>query len=267
MEPNASRGLISGPSIDPKSRPYLCGDGTQGRGDIGFAAGNNYLARAAKGRWLLLLNPDTRAYPGAIDQLISAGDANPDFKVLGGVTVDRCGTRLEVSELHRPTLGRLIRRLLRIKPLAKAGGPGNGPFAAEAVSGGFMLIDHAAWMALGGLDERFFHYAEELDFCARIADAEGRIGFVPEARVYHDVGSGNSHSPARLLYLLRGTATYYRKHFSAPVACACLLVDWLVCAQQFAGSIVLSPVSRRYRRISSSWRDAALRPWLWLGGY
>ena len=237
------------------------------RGNVGFAAGNNYLAREAAGRWLLLLNPDTRLAPGAIDLLVEAAQSDERYKVLGGTSLSPDGTPLPVTQLQLPSFGRLVCKLVGLQAVATALADKGGIVPAEAVSGGFMLIERATWEQLGGLDERYFLYAEELDFCARLRRSGALVGVVPHARMVHDVGSGDAHSPQRLLFSLRGIATYYRKHFSLPYAWACLAVHWLDCVKRYLAGRVLGRSSPRWRAIAASMDDAALRPWRWMGGY
>jgi len=235
-------------------------------GNVGFGAANNNLARSSQGHFLLLLNPDTRLEPGAVDRLLSVAEAHPEFGIAGGLSTNQNGDALAMSRLVFPSLPSLLRGLL-----VRGGHPvpqGTGQIVeVDAVSGGFLLIRRDVWDALAGFDERFFLYAEELDLCRRWHDLGGKVGLVPAARLAHDVGSGDPGSPSRQLFLMRGNATFYRKHLGPLHAGACLLIHWLSCASRWAIGSLLSPFNPRFAANARSMRDVALRPWRWWMGY
>ncbi len=237
------------------------------RGNIGFGAGNNYLAQGAKGRFLLMLNPDTVLEPNAVDILAAAAEAAPEFDILGGLSVDQNGQGLAPSRLEFPTLGSILRGIIGQGSLPLPDSQSSAPVPVDSVSGAFLLIRREVWDRLGGFDERFFLYAEELDLCRRLIAQGGKVGIVPQARVLHDISSGEPHSPSRVLYSMRGAATFYRKHFSPPYAFACLLAHWASCFGRFAVGGLLSPFSPRYAAISRGMREVSLCPWLWMRGY
>ena len=237
------------------------------RGNIGFGAANNYLASEAKGRWLLLLNPDTRLEESAIDRLLDASKGDRSFGILGGLSVSRKGEPLAMSRLEFPTFARSLRGAI-----GKGGAPlpvpdSSAVLEVEAVSGAFMLIDRHWWNRLGGFDERFFLYAEELDLCWRLRQLGGKVGLVSGARVMHDVGSGEPASPARVLLSMRGSATFYRKHFSATYTGVCLFAHWLSCAGRFVVGSLLGSFDMRWSAAARSMRGVTLRPWSWYKGY
>ena len=236
-------------------------------GNIGFGAANNYLARDAKGAWILLLNPDTRLEPFAIDLLLEAVEQDGEFGILGGLSISRAGRPLAMSRLEFPTLRRIL-----FKGIGKGDAPlppfnAQEVFEADAVSGGFMLITRDWWDRLGGFDERFFLYSEELDLCCRLRQLGGRVGLVAAARVMHDVGSGEPANPSRTLFMMRGSATFYRKHFSAPYAHACLLAHWASCAARFFIGSLLAPFDSGWALKARSMRGVTLRPLSWYRGY
>lgn len=239
----------------------------ESRGNIGFGAANNYLADAASGEWLLLLNPDTQLEAGAIDALLAAAEENPEFAILGGLSVDRQGNPLAMSHLRFPRLRRLVRAIAGRANAPLPPSDSADVLAVEAVSGGFLLIRRSAWEALGGFDEQFFLYCEEVDLCRRHHDAGGRVGMVPAARVMHDVGSGKPLAASRILSSARGSATYYRKHFPVWYARACLFAHWAAYAVRFAVGGLASPFSPRLRALSAAMREVTLKPWLWVTGY
>ena len=148
--------------------------------NLGFAGGSNLGIRQTAGELILLLNPDTVVRPGALEALMAALDARPDAAVAGPRLVDSDG-RPELS------FGRMISPFaeLRQKLLVKGHDRGlplvaeyvgritNRPRDVDWVSGACLLVRRADAEAVGLLDERYFMYAEDVDFCAAIR-ARGR---------------------------------------------------------------------------------------------
>ncbi len=236
-------------------------------GNIGFAAGNDYLAEHARGRWLLLLNPDTRLYPGSLDTLLETAAQNPGFDVLGGVTVGLDGEPETAARLRLPTLASLFRMFLLGAPPPEPFPTGSKILEVEALNGGFMMVRRACWMALGGLDRDFFLYAEELDFFKRLKDRGGRAALVADSRLFHDIGSGDIFSAGRIRYLTTGNAHYFHKHFSPPYAYACILVMWVTAVKRHLGGALFGRRSERYARMSRAFGPVAKTPWTWMWGY
>jgi N-acetylglucosaminyl-diphospho-decaprenol L-rhamnosyltransferase len=237
------------------------------QGNIGFGAANNYLAQGAAGDWLLLLNPDTELEPHAIDALLQAAQKNPEFGILGGISISRSGEALPISRLSFPTFGSVLRGAVGLGSVPLPPATAAEIVQVDAVSGGFMLISRKVWDRLGGFDERFFLYAEELDLCRRHGAIGGKVGLVLAARMIHEIGSGDPSAPLRVLYLMRGTATYFWKHYGRAYALACVLVLWLSFVCRLAVGALFQKHNPRCAVWARSMRLVALKPWLWLGGY
>jgi GT2 family glycosyltransferase len=97
----------------------------------------------------------------------------------------------------------------------------------EVLSGCFCLVRRAAVEAVGGLDEQFFFYGEDIDWCKRLRQAGWRVVFVPEATATHFGGGSTSNAPLRYsVEILNATLKYWRKHhgMAAEAACFALLV-------------------------------------------
>lgn len=237
------------------------------RGNVGFAEGNNDLAALAAGRHLLLLNPDTRLMPHAVDVLVDFADRNPAFGILGALTLDKEGKPEEMARAALPSLSRLVGSILRIG-LPPGIDPGNGaPLEVSAVNGGCMFIKRDVWDLLGGMDQDYFLYTEDLDFCQRYIKAGGRIAVLPDSQVAHHFGSGEPFSPTRRRFMLLGNATYYHKHFSPPYAFACVTALWVACVSRFVAGIMLGALSANFRKMAGAYRYGALNPLKWARGY
>lgn len=189
----------------------------------GFAAANNTGIRASSGRALLLLNSDTIVPPGAIDRLMGELSANPQATVVGPRLVDAQG-RAELS------FGRMITPLneLRQKRLVRGNAAGQPRIVREVermtkvrqwpdwVSGACLLVRRDAADAVGLLDDRFFMYVEDVDFCASIRARGGRVLFTPDVEIVHLRGRSAAAAPAatRAAYR-RSHLAFYRKHHPA----------------------------------------------------
>ncbi len=199
-------------------------------GNLGFGRGNNHLARSATGDFLLLLNPDTVPKSDEIARLVHFAQAHPRAGICGG----RCVLTSGAHDLgsHQPMLdvwgmilvalglGRFRRGAL---PLAA-----QSPQRVEVISGAFLLVERALWEQLGGFDELFFMYTEEVDLCRRVSDAGREIWSDPSIVMIHDAGSGDPDNPRKRLQLLRGNATFFHKHYgpvAATIGCAAIYVN------------------------------------------
>jgi GT2 family glycosyltransferase len=186
----------------------------------GFSAANNIGIRASSGTNLLLLNSDTLVPSGSIDALLGALQRHPDAAVVGPRLVDGSG-RPELS------FGRMITPMneLRQKRLLRGCERGR-PRSVERieamtrqeqwpdwVSGACLLVRRLDAEAVGLLDERFFMYTEDVDFCARIRARGGRVLFTPAVEIVHLRGRSRASAPdATYAAYRRSHLAFYEKH-------------------------------------------------------
>lgn len=207
------------------------------QGNLGFARGNNVLAAIAKSRRLLLLNPDAFAESDELAALLAVARARPDAAAWGAINILPSGDFDGGS--MQPMLGALpvafaILGLASLRP-GTASTTRLELQEVPVLSGAFMMIDAAVWKQLGGFDERFFMYAEEVDLCKRIADAGYALIVDPRIRILHDTGSGDRRNPQRLMNRARGNATFFRKHFGPTWAACCLWLQFLHAVTRLIG--------------------------------
>jgi N-acetylglucosaminyl-diphospho-decaprenol L-rhamnosyltransferase len=177
--------------------------------NIGFAAGNNRAAARALGRWLVLLNPDAYAEPGFIDALLQAAAAYPDV---------RCFTarqRMAEDPRRLDGLGDAM-TAIGFPFRGGYGQPDPGPMApAEVFSpcGAAMMIDRALFLGMGGFDERFFCYCEDVDLGYRLRLAGETVLLAPDAVVAHEgsVSTGGRRSDFSLYHGARNRLWLYVK--------------------------------------------------------
>lgn len=191
-------------------------------GNLGFTAGNNLALRRCKGRYVLLLNPDTRVAPDALAVLLHYMEAHPETGVVGPQLRYGDGT-LQSSRRRFPTLAMALME----STLLEQWFPGNrwarayhlddrSPEMEQEVdwlTGACLLVRAEVLRSVGLLDERFFMYSEELDWCRRIAAAGWRIVYLPQAVVMHYEGRSSSQVAARRQFHFDSSKVlYFRLH-------------------------------------------------------
>ncbi|MHB0998364.1 MAG: glycosyltransferase family 2 protein [Armatimonadota bacterium] len=189
--------------------------------NLGFSAGNNIGIRMASGRYLLLLNPDAELQPDAARVMIEFADAHPKTAFVGPMLLNSDGT-LQKNGRKFPGLLREVLGLTRLYKLIwsyydRKMGWGREDFDLTAqvdeVSGACILARKSAVDEVGLLDERFFMYYEETDWCCRMRKAGWEIYYLPEAKVMHHWAAGAKQiglEGSRIFH--RSQFMYFRKH-------------------------------------------------------
>jgi GT2 family glycosyltransferase len=215
-------------------------------GNLGFGRGNNRLAREATGEYILLLNPDTVPETDEIARLVAFARSRPEAGAWGGrvVTVDGrvdpgCHQGMISSMDRAASLFGLARGIGRRMSYTD-----RRPQRIDVVTGAFLLMRRSLWEQLGGFDERFFMYAEEVDLCKRIADAGYPLWSDPSIVLKHDSGSGDAFNPQRRINRLTGDATFLRKHHGPAMAFIGLACSWLIEARRVIQSATVERVTR-----------------------
>ena len=159
--------------------------------NAGFSASNNRAIERTEGAYVMLLNPDAELAPGALERLVATARDNPRAGIVGALVVNPDGSVQAEGRGHYPSLRRaagyrLWREWQRIR-----GNRAMSPrvprrvTSAQWVTGAGMLVRRRAIDEVGPLDERFFLYLEDVDWCRRMRDSGWRVLVDPEARVVH----------------------------------------------------------------------------------
>ncbi len=204
--------------------------------NAGFAKPNNQALEIAQGRYALLLNPDTLVLPGALEKLVHFADDHPSIGICGPKILNRDGTmQLQCrrgfatpwelfcyfSQLSRwfPKSRLFARYLVTYEDEDKI-------HSVDAISGACMLIRRALMEEIGRLDEHFFAYQEDTDFCFRAHQAGWEVYYYPPAQIIHFASRGGSRvDPYRsIIEWHRSYWRYYRKNLASRYI---FLFNWL----------------------------------------
>lgn len=238
--------------------------------NLGFAGGNNVLAQHATGEKLLLLNPDTELTSNAIEQLYRVSLSKPQYAAWGGVTYFASGAQEYSSAQVMPSLFNEFATLLGLGALVRNKSEVDGVgWISPVLSGAFMIVDAQDWRKVGGFDDSFFLYSEEVDLCYRLAQVKSAKPLMCQnASVIHYVG-GSSSNASRTVWLLKGKMHFEKKHFPQwhNILMLVILYSW-VASRYLIGTLAKRAARSRKgcelsERFSSAFRDISV----WRNGY
>lgn len=193
----------------------------------GFPAANNQGLAVARGRYVLLLNPDTEVVGDALSTLVAFADAHPDVGIVGPQLLYPDG-RVQPSRRRFPTLATAFFESTWLQPYAPrrlleryyvSDRPDDIPQDVDWLCGAALMARSEAIAQVGPMDEGFFMYSEELDWCRRFKEAGWRIVYLPAARVIHYEGKSSEQVlPARHVHFQTSKVRYFRKYHGPLVA-------------------------------------------------
>ncbi len=212
--------------------------------NLGFAAGNNLAAKHAIGRYLLLLNPDAIPARGALAQGIALMDAHPEAGLAGGELLNMDGVRQPSARMFPTlrdeifTMSGLAGKYPRSKIFARLDRHWADPeqdAAVDWIPGAFVFLPTKLFNALGGFDERFFMYYEEVDLCRRLHRSGYSVLYWPSLKATHIGGASAktvkservSRAGSQLeSWRMRSALLYYRKQHGYWGALGLLAIEW-----------------------------------------
>lgn len=187
----------------------------------GFGYGCNLGAAEGSNPYILFLNPDARITPSGVRALVAALDADPAAAIAGPKLVEEDGAEVpsmrrfqragsswaQALFLHRLIRAAWANEIVRDPALYAA------PASPEWLSGACMLVRREVFEALGGFDDGFFLYCEDMDICTRVRAAGHEVRFTPAVEVHH---AGGQSAPRTSLYpvLAASRRRYASKHAS-----------------------------------------------------
>ena len=205
--------------------------------NAGYTHPMNLALRAARGRYLMQLNPDTLVSPGMLDGLLAYMDTHPEVGIVTPKVINQNGTlqkQCRRSDARPWDVFTYFTGLSHLFPKSRTFAGylmtyrgENEIHEAEAVSGSCMLIRRAVVDQIGYLDEVFFAYQEDTDFCFRARHAGWKIVYMPKVSLIHYGGQGGSrvHPYRGILQWHRSYYLYYHKHLAKDYF---FLVNWVM---------------------------------------
>lgn len=240
--------------IDPRVRLL------RNRRNLGFARACNIGMRAARGDYLLLLNPDCIVAPDTIARMVARMEQFPQAGLAGCTVRNPDGTEQAGSRRIIPTPWRSVVRVLHLNRLFPNHPRFNSfcrlrepppvePTYVEAISGAFMLVRREALTQVGALDKGYFLHCEDLDWCVRFPRSGWKILFVPDVEVHHYRGACSTDTPFAVLWhkhkgMIRFYKKFFRHQYPAPLMALVIPSVWV----RFAALATAAAV-RQARRV------------------
>lgn len=201
----------------------------------GFAAANNQGMAIAKGRYVLLLNSDTVVLDGAIDKVVAFADTHPKAGITGCRVLNEDKTLQPTCFMFPSILNMLLSTtyLYKLFPKNKFFGrermtwwDRNDIREVDVVTGCFMLVRQEAIEQVGTMDERFFMYGEETDWCYRFKQAGWKVIYTPVGEIIHLGGQSSRQKRCEMILQLRGSILLFMKKHKSFLTnvLACILV-------------------------------------------
>lgn len=192
--------------------------------NLGFAKANNIGIMQSSGRYICLINSDVEVLKGCFENMKTYMEQHPEIGMLGPQILDLQG-KMQRSCMGFPTLWNIFCRALAMDtlfPTVKIFGghlltywPHNKVRNVDVLNGCFWMIKREALNQVGLLDEAFFIYGEDIDWCKRFWNAGWNVVYFPEAKAIHYGGASSSIAPIRFyLELQKAYLQYWEKHYN-----------------------------------------------------
>jgi len=190
----------------------------------GFAAANNQAIKQAQGDYILLINPDTIVQEDSFSVILDFFKKQPDCGMVGCKIMNPDGSLQLACRRSFPTPWVAFTKIIglsKLLPNSKLFGRYNltylnpdETYEVEAISGSFMFVRREVVDDVGYLDESFFMYGEDLDWCFRIREAGWKIYYVPKTKIIHFKGESSKKSDIDLiLQFYRAMKLFVEKHY------------------------------------------------------
>jgi GT2 family glycosyltransferase len=193
--------------------------------NVGFSKANNLVISQSRADYILLLNPDTLIIGDAIERVVKFMNEHPQVGIAGCKVLNRDGTLQLACRRSIPTPRVAFYRLTglsRLFPNSRTMAQYNLTYESpeqthevDAVSGAFLMIRRQVIEDIGPLDERFFMYGEELDWCLRAKRAGWTVMYYPAAEIVHYKGESTKYNSRKAaVEFYRAMYLFHQKHFA-----------------------------------------------------
>ena len=245
--------------------------------NLGFAGGVNVGAKAGQAEYVLLLNPDTVILDGAVDKLVAFAKNTPKSGIWGGVTLNddlslnpnNARARISFKTLLFSASG--LSKIFRSSCFFNSDNYGCWDRLSErdvdVITGCFFLTPRTLWEKLEGLDETFFMYAEEADYCIRAMDLGYQPRVTPDARIIHHGGVSEVNLSGKMIKLLKGKAHFIKKHepsWKQPIYKGLLLTHVF---NKYVSSGLQAILKKDAKLVHEEWKKIFKQRQAWMAGY
>jgi GT2 family glycosyltransferase len=190
--------------------------------NVGFAKGNNQAMAKARGDWILLLNSDAFVFENTLSKLANWITLNPEADLVGCQLLNRDGT-LQQSWGFFPNLRRILFSMLFIDNLpiirdvidpihVRSDVRYLTDVSVDWVTGAFVALKREVWEKVGGIDENFFMYGEEIEWMFRIKQSGYKIWYTPLAKCVHLLGASSNNREVAVVGEMKGWKYWFSKH-------------------------------------------------------
>ncbi|MGP8023023.1 MAG: glycosyltransferase family 2 protein [Methanobacterium sp.] len=190
----------------------------------GFAYANNLALKQTNSKYLLLLNSDTKIIDNCLEKCLKFMDTDKNIGVLGckvmlpDGTLDKACRRsypdVNVSFYRMTGLSHIFPKSERFNKYNLTYLDENGIYNVDCLTGAFMLIRNEVIDQIGLLDESFFMYGEDIDYCYRVKENEWKVKYYGEAEIIHYKGASSKKQKSKLLYeFYNSMQIFYNKHY------------------------------------------------------
>ncbi|MCP4536081.1 MAG: glycosyltransferase family 2 protein [Chloroflexi bacterium] len=232
--------------------------------NVGFVRANNQVLDRCQGRYVLLLNSDIHALPGSLDKTVEFMEAHPGAGILG-VRLLNPDRTFQASYTVFPTLWREFLILSGLgRWLIRSSFPSYGPQVEAGaqeikgyMEGAYLLARREAVDQIGGLDERIFMYAEEVDWCYRFHQAGWEVWYLPQSPIIHYGGQSTKQRQGRMeAELYRSRVYFFHKHYGkVSASCLKILIYTITLVKMLVHRLLRFVTRGRSGRLVTGWQE------------
>ncbi len=185
--------------------------------NLGFSKGNNVAIKQATGKYILLLNSDTEIKPDTLELSLKYMDEHEDVGIMGCKVLLPDGSLDQASRRKFPNPWNSFLRLFGFKKFSdyNIDSPIDQEMEVDAVMGAYLLIRKSVIDQVGLLDEEYFMYGEDLDWCWRVKEAGYKVVYYPKAEITHFKYGSSQAIPFRTIkWAHTAMKIFYRKHYA-----------------------------------------------------
>ena len=246
--------------------------------NLGFPRGNVVAIEASQpSKYVCLVNPDVRVLPGCFRKLMEYMEKNPKVGVVGPLTRNPDGT-IQRSCMRSPNVWTAWCRALAIDRtilgrLPLFGGNNMLDFAhdhtrtVDVLNGAFLLIRRTAMDEVGLIDDRYFMYGDDIDWCLRFRKAGWPVAFDAEAEAIHHGGGTTARAPVYFyVEMQKANLQYWEKHHSRPAQIAFLASLWVHESSRYLIYVLFSRLGKSWRTRIGFKAERSLASIRWLLG-